>query len=77
MAILLHGPRRPVYPFWRCFCEVPAGERECEGLTSSAPVLESSSLLTVLLTRKKHPTVNNHQEFYSYMENKGMTTNEM
>jgi len=48
--MLLHRPRRPVYPFWRCFCKVPADERECEGPTSSAPVLESSSLLTVLLT---------------------------
>jgi len=77
MAMLLHGPTRPVYPLWRCFGKVPADERESEGPTSSAPVLESSSILTVLLIRKKHPTVNKHQEFYSYMENKGITTNEM
>jgi hypothetical protein len=77
MAMLLQGPRIPVYPFWRCVCKVPADERECEGPTSSAPILESSSILTVLLTRKKHPTVNKHQEFYSYVENKGITTNEM
>ncbi len=77
MAMLLHGPRRPVYPFWRCFCEVPDDERGCEGATSRAPVLKSSSLVAVLLTWKKHPTVNHQQEFYSYMQNMELTINEM